>query len=57
MNKLFKPGDKVFHRNLKQYGIFIGYAWESKEECDVEFEIDGEIEQKHVSINWLDLVE
>ena len=44
MNKLFKPGDKVFHRNLKQYGIFIGYAWESKEECDVEF-ADEEIEK------------
>lgn len=54
----FKPGDRVYHRNLKQYGIFVEYAWESKEECDVDFEMDdGEIEQKHVSVSWLDLVE
>lgn len=56
MESKFKPGDRVYHRNLKQYGIFVGYAWESDEECDVDFEMeDGEIEQKHVSINWLEL--
>lgn len=28
MDKKFKHGDRVYHRNLKQYGIFIDYAWE-----------------------------
>ncbi len=56
MDKKFKPGDRVYHRNLKQYGTFINYAWESDEECDVEFEAeDGYIEQKHVSVSWLEL--
>ena len=55
MEKKFKPGDRVYHRNLKQYGTFVGYAWESEEECDVDFEMeDGEIEQKHVSASWLE---
>ena len=58
MDKKFKHGDRVYHRNLKQYGFFIGYAWESEEECDVNFETeDGEMEQKHVSVNWLELAE
>ena len=56
MEKKFKSGDRVYHRNLKQYGKFIGYAWESDEECDVEFiDDDGYVEQKHVSINQLKL--
>ena len=56
MDKKFKHGDRVYHKNLKQYGFFIGYAWESEEECDVNFETeDGEMEQKHVSVNWLDM--
>lgn len=54
--KKFKHGDRVFHKNLEQYGIFISYAWESDEECDVEFiDDDGNVEQKHVSINQLKL--
>ena len=54
MEKKFKSGDRVYHSNLKQYGKFIGYAWESDDECDVEFEEeDGYVEQKHVSVNWL----
>ena len=54
MSKAFKPGDRVYHKNLKLYGTFIDYAWESDDECDVYFELeDGEIEQKHVSVNWL----
>lgn len=54
----FKPGDKVYHRNLQQYGTFIGYAWESEDECDVEFvEEDDYVEQKHVSVNQLELVQ
>lgn len=34
---------------------FIGYAWESDVECDVDFKTeDGEMEQKHVSVSWLE---
>lgn len=33
--------------------VEIGYAWEAEDECDVDFETeDGEIEQRHVSVNW-----
>ena len=51
----FKKGDKVFHKNLKLFGIFVDYAWENpNEEADVDFEMeDGYIEQRHVSINQL----
>lgn len=28
MEKKLKPGDKVYHNNLKLYGTFVGYAWE-----------------------------
>ena len=57
MSKLFKQGDRVYHRNLKLYETFLDYAWESDDECDVDFEMeDREIEQKHVSVNWLILV-
>lgn len=55
MKKKFKHGDRVYHKNLKQYGFFIDYAWESDEECDVNFESDGgRMEQKHVSLNMLE---
>ena len=37
------------------YGTFLGYAWESDEECDVDFETEDGLEQKHVSVSWLDL--
>lgn len=56
MEKKFKEGDRVYHRNLQMYGTFLGYAWESDEECDVDFETEYGLEQKHVSVNWLDLV-
>lgn len=51
----FKKGDKVFHKNLELFGIFVDYAWENpNEEADVDFEMeDGYIEQRHVSINQL----
>ena len=32
MEKKFKQGDRVYHKKLKQYGVFLGYAWESDEE-------------------------
>lgn len=58
MRKALKPGDRVYHKNLKLYGTFIDYAWESDDECDVDFEMeDGEIEQRHVSVSWLILIE
>lgn len=53
MEKKFKPGDKVYHKNLKEYGTFVGYAWESDEECDVDFVMNNTIEQRHVSVNKL----
>ena len=53
MEKKFKPGDMVYHKNLKLDGKFLEYAWESDDEADVEFVIDREIEQRHVSINQL----
>lgn len=56
MTKRFKEGDRVYHRNLQEYGTFLGYAWESDEECDVDFETENGQEQKHVSVNWLELV-
>lgn len=53
----FKVGDKVYHKNLKLYGVFIGYAWESKEEADVDFTMkDGYVDQLHVSINQLEKI-
>lgn len=27
MKKIFKSGNKVYHRNLKLHGTFIDYAW------------------------------
>lgn len=54
MKKNFKSGDKVYHRNLKLHGTFIDYAWESDEECDVNFDLgNGDVEQRHVSVSWL----
>lgn len=54
----FTNGDKVYHRNLKLIGTFVGYAWESDQEADVDFEMeDGYIEQKHVSINQLEKID
>ena len=51
----FEKGDRVFHKNLKLFGTFVGYAWESDKEADVDLEMeDGFIEQRHVSVNWLE---
>ena len=50
----FNKGDRVFHKNLKLFGTFVDYAWETNAEADVDFEMeDGYIEQRHVSINQL----
>lgn len=58
-NKIrFKKGERVFHKNLKLFGTFAGYAWESDDEADVDFEMeDGHVEQRHVSINQLENAE
>lgn len=53
MEKKFKPGDEIYHKNLKLYGVFIDYAWESDDECDVEFQTEYGTEGRHVSINQL----
>ena len=55
---MFKPGDRVYHKNLKLYGTFIDYAWESDDECDVDFEMENEEnEQRHVSVSCLEKVD
>ena len=44
--------------NLKLFGTFVGYAWESDDEANVDFEMeDGHVEQRHVSINQLENAE
>lgn len=51
--KKFKSGDKVYHKNLKEYGTFVDYAWNSDEECHVDFVMNNTIEQRHVSVSCL----
>ena len=53
MKKRFKQGDKVYHRKLKEYGTFVDYAWNSDEECHVDFVMNNTIDQQHVSVNCL----
>lgn len=58
MGNIFEHGDRVYHRGLKLYGIFVDYAWNSDDECYVDFENQyGDIEQRHVSVNWLEKVQ
>lgn len=52
--QVFTKGDKVYHKNLGWYGIFLGYAWESDEECDVDFETEDGLEQRHVTVAQLE---
>lgn len=37
MKKEFKSGDKVFHIELEEYGIFIGYSKVNNYDAIVEF--------------------
>lgn len=53
MDGKFETGDRVYHKNLGRYGAFLGYAWESDDECDVDFDTDDGPEQRHVSVNML----
>ena len=56
--KNFKRGDRVYHRNIKLYGTFVDYAWNSDDECYVDFENQyGDIEQRHVSVICLEKVQ
>ena len=37
---IFKQGDKVYHKNLKMYGIYADNDWASNDSCFVDFEND-----------------
>ena len=55
---IFKPGDRVFHKNLQRYGTFVEYDWTGKEECHVKFDTnDGFEDQRHVTTKLLNLAE
>lgn len=49
----FKQGYKVYHKNLKKYGIFVEEDWASKDSCFVDF---GDDDVRCVSYNQLELV-
>ena len=49
----FKNGDKVFHKNLEEYGVFEDYDWADKYSCFVTFYEDGYENFKCVSLNQL----
>ena len=44
---------KFIIKKLKEYGTFVDYAWNSDEECHVDFVMNNTIEQRHVSVNCL----
>lgn len=56
MSKEFKVGNRVYHKSLKMYGVFLGYVWETKEECDVDFSTEDREDQRHVTVKMLELV-
>lgn len=50
----FKAGDKVYHKHLEQFGVFVRYSWASDDECYVEFtDSDGYSECKCVSLSQI----
>lgn len=50
----FKAGDRVFHKNLRLFGTFVGYAWNSDEEAIVKFDNeDNPDDCRHISVNQL----
>lgn len=52
----FKPGDRVYHKTLELYGTFVDHSWEAGE-CYVDFEMpDGYVEQRRVTLYWLEKV-
>lgn len=51
---MFKMYDRVYHKNLKQYGAFDGYDDLDKDTCYVIFGAkDGYEDNRRVSINQL----
>lgn len=57
-NKMkFNKDDRVFHRGLKRYGIYVDDDWASDDSCYVEFDNeDNPDDVLCVSKNWLDNV-
>lgn len=54
----FKAGDRVYHKNLKMYGIFVEYDWTGLTECHVDFDNDEGFEDcRHVTTNQLILID
>lgn len=57
-NKMkFKKGDRVFHRRLERYGIYVDDDWASVDSCFVKFDNEDDPDDVLcVSKNWLDKV-
>ena len=54
----FKKGDRVFHKNLGRYGIFVEEDWASNDSCFVKFDSEDNYDDTLcVSYNQLSLVE
>lgn len=54
MKNKFKIGDKVFHKNLEEYGVFESYNNYDDDSCFVTFYSDGYYPScKCVSLNQL----
>lgn len=50
----FKKGDRVYHKNLKLYGIFQEYDWASEDFCFVTFDSEDNYDDTRcVSLNQL----
>ena len=53
-----KKGNRVYHKTLKRYGIFLEYDWTGKNECHVQFDMDDGYEEiRHVTTEQLELVD
>jgi len=52
----FNPGDRVFHRNLKEYGTFVEYdKFSCNQDCYVRFDNEDDPDDvRCVSALWLD---
>lgn len=55
--KMFKSGDRVYHKSLELNGTFVEYDWTGKDECHVNFDTeDGYEDCRHVTTNQLEFV-
>lgn len=53
----FNKDDRVFHRGLKRYGIYVDDDWSSDDSCYVKFDNENNPDDVLcVSKNWLDKV-